>query len=113
MKYTVKYTGSGNIAGWNVQASSTTLTSSGKTLPAMKVTSVTSANCTGGGCVDPTNSIAWPVTLSTTATTIFNAAANTGKGTVVLTPTYEVSYPANALPGTYSATVTLTGATGP
>ena len=53
------------------------------------------------------------MTLSTTATKIYNAAANTGKGTVVLTPTYQVSYPANALPGTYSATVTLTGATGP
>ena len=73
----------------------------------MKVTGVTNANCTGVGCVNPTNSITWPVTLSTTATRIFNAAANTGKGTVVLTATYQVSYPANALPGTYSATVTL------
>lgn len=113
MQYTVGYTNTGNTAGWNVQASSTTLTSSGKTLPAMKVTSVTNAACTGSGCVNPTNSITWPVTLSTTATKIYNAAANTGKGTVVLTATYQVSYPANALPGTYSATVTLTGATGP
>lgn len=113
MTYTVAYTGSGNTAGWNVQASSTTLTSSGKTLPAMQVTGVTRANCTGSGCVNPTNSITWPITLSTTATKIYNAAAKTGKGTVVLTPTYQVSYPANALPGTYSATVTLTGATGP
>ncbi len=113
MQYTVAYTGPANTLGWNVQASSTTLTSAGKTLPAMKVTGVTNANCTGAGCVNPTNSITWPVTLSTTATKIFNAAANTGKGTVVLTATYQVSYPANALPGTYSATVTLAGATGP
>jgi len=113
MSYTVAYTGGGNTAGWNVQAASTTLTSGSNTLPAMQVTGVTNANCTGGGCVNPTNSITWPVTLSTTSTRIFNAAAGTGKGTVVLTATYQVSYPANALPGTYSATVTLTGATGP
>jgi hypothetical protein len=113
MSYTVAYTGGQNTAGWNVQAASTTLTSGANTLPAMKVTGVTNANCTGGGCVNPTNSITWPVTLSTTSTRIFNAAATTGQGTVVLTATYQVSYPANALPGTYSATVTLTGATGP
>ena len=62
MQYTVAYTSTGNTAGWNVQASSTTLTSSGKTLPAMKVTGVTNAACTGSGCVNPTNSITWPVT---------------------------------------------------
>lgn len=113
MSYTVAYTGGLNTAGWNVQAASTTLTAGTNTLPAMKVTGVTSGACTGGACVNPTNSITWPVTLSTTSTKIFNAAAGTGKGTVVLTATYQVSYPANALPGTYSATVTLTGATGP
>ena len=113
MQYTVAYTGGGNTAGWNVTASSTTLTSGSNTLPAMQVTNVSNANCTGGGCVNPTNSITWPVTLSTTAQKIFNAAVNTGKGTVVLTATYKVSYPANAIPGTYSATVTLTGQTGP
>ncbi len=113
MQYTVAYTGKGNTAGWNVQAASTTLTSSGKTLPALQVTGVARGNCTGTGCVNPTNSITWPVTLGATATRIYNAAAKTGKGTVVLTPTYQVSYPANVFAGTYSATVTLTGATGP
>src|SRR4051794_41853053 len=34
----VAYTGGQNTAGWNVQASSTTLTVSGRTLPAMIVT---------------------------------------------------------------------------
>ncbi len=113
MQYTVAYTGGSNSAGWNVQAASTTPTSGTRTLPALKVTALTNANCTGGGCVNPTNSITWPVTLGTTAKRIYNAAANTGKGTVVLTATYQVSYPANAYSGTYSATVTLTGATGP
>jgi len=113
MSYTVAYTGGQNTAGWNVQAASTALTSGTNTLPALEVTGVTSGACTGGACVNPTNSITWPVTLSATSTRIFNAAVNTGRGTVVLTATYQVSYPANALPGTYSATVTLTGATGP
>ena len=107
------YTGAGNTLGWNVTASSTTLTSAGKTLPALIVTTVAAGTCTGGGCNQPTNSITWPITLSTTAQKIFNAAAGTGKGTVTLTGTYQVTYPSNALPGTYSAVVTLATATGP
>ena len=113
MAHTVAYTGSGNTAGWNIQVSSTTLTSGAKTLPAMKVTGVTNANCTMSGCVNPTNSVTWPVTLGTTGVKIFNAAANTGKGSVVLTATYQLIYPANALPGTYTATVTVTAVSGP
>jgi hypothetical protein len=107
------YTGSFNTAGWNVTAASTTLTSSGKTLPALIVTTVAAGACSGTGCNSPTNSITWPVTLGTTAAKIYNAAANTGKGTVTLTGTYQVTYPANALPGTYTATVTLATTTGP
>ncbi len=110
---TEAYTGGGNTAGWNVTAASATLTSSGKTLPAMIVTGVAAGTCSGGGCSQPTNAITWPITLSTTAVKIFNAAAGTGKGTVVLTGTYQVTYPANALPGTYTAVVTLATATGP
>jgi hypothetical protein len=53
------------------------------------------------------------VTLSTTAAKIYNAAVNTGTGAVTLTPTYKVSYPANALPGTYTATVTVAVTAGP
>ncbi len=113
MAHTVKNTGSGNTAGWNIQVASTTLTSGAKTLPALQVTGVTSANCTGGGCVNPANSITWPVTLGTTGVKIFNAAANTGKGSVILTATYQLIYPANALPGTYTATVTVTAVAGP
>jgi hypothetical protein len=113
MSYTVTNTGSGNGAGWNVQVSSTALTASGKTLPAMTVTTVARGNCSGTGCANPTNSITWPVTLSTTAAKIYNAAVNTGTGAVTLTPTYKVSYPANALPGTYTATVTVAVTAGP
>lgn len=113
MQYTVAYTGAGNTAGWNVTTSATALTSGTKTLPALDVTGVSSAACTGGGCTNPTNSITWPVTLTTTAQKVFNAAANTGQGTVVLTATYQLTYPASALPATYSSVVTVLGATGP
>jgi hypothetical protein len=113
MAHTVTYTAPSNTAGWNIQVASTTLTSGAKTLPALQVTGVTSANCTGTGCINPTNSVTWPVTLGTTGVKIFNAAANTGKGSVILTATYQLIYPANALPGTYTATVTVTAVSGP
>jgi hypothetical protein len=114
MAASVAYTGGGNTAGWNVTAAMTTLTSGTKTLPGLIVTTVSRGNCSGGGCVNPTNSITWPtVPLTTTAVKIYNAAANTGKGTVVLTGTYQVTYPANALPGTYSTVVTLSAVSGP
>lgn len=113
MQYTVAYTQGQNTAGWNVTASATTPTSGSNTLPALAVTGVTNGNCTGGGCVNPTNSITWPITLSGTAQKIFNADVNTGRGTVVLTATFQMTYPANALPGTYSSVVTVNGTTGP
>jgi len=113
MQYTVAYTGGQNNAGWNVTASATAPTSGLNTLPALVVTTVTRGSCTGGGCVNPTNSITWPITLTTSAQKIYNAAVNTGTGTVVLTATYQMTYPANALPGTYASVVTLNGTTGP
>jgi hypothetical protein len=113
MAHTVVYTGSGNTLGWNIQVASTALTSGSRTLPAMQVTGVTNANCTMSGCVNPTNSVTWPVTLNATGVKIFNAAANTGKGSVILTATYQLIYPANAIPGTYTATMTVTAAAGP
>jgi hypothetical protein len=112
MQYTVAYTGLSNTAGWKVQASATAPTSGTNTLPALKVTNVTSA-CSVSCTTNPTNNVTWPVTMTTTAQKIFNAAVNTGQGTFALTATWSVSYPANALPGTYASTVTLTGSTGP
>jgi len=108
----VAYTGGNNSAGWKVQASATTPTSSGRTLPELDVTAGTSA-CASGCTTNPTNSIAYPLTLSTTAQTIYNAAANTGRGTFNVTSTFQMTYPANVLPGTYSSTVTLIGSNGP
>jgi hypothetical protein len=106
------YTGAGNTLGWKITASSTTLTSSGRTLPPLQVTAIALGTCTGT-CVTPSNSITLPVALSTTAQSIYNAAANTGKGTWPITGTFQITYPANALPGAYSAVVTLATASGP
>lgn len=108
----VAYTGTGNTAGWNIQAKQTQPKSGTHLLPFFDVTAGAYA-CVSGCTANPANGIAYPLTLSGTAQKIYNAAANTGRGTFSVTSTYELSYPANALPGTYASTVTLTGATGP
>jgi len=108
----VAYTNGGNTAGWKVQASATVPTSSGHTIPDLDVTAGNFA-CVTGCTTNPTNSITYPLTLGTTAQTIYNAAVNTGRGTFNVTNTFEMTYTANAFPGTYSSTVTLTGSTGP
>ena len=108
----VVYTGSKATAGWNITASATTLTSGSNTLPALQVTNGSFA-CVSGCTTSPTNLITFPVTLGGTAAKIYDANTGTGQGTYDVTSTLQVSYPANALPGTYSATLTLAGATGP
>jgi len=108
----VAYTGGNNNAGWKVQAAATIPTSSGHTIPNLNVTAGTFA-CASSCTTNPTNSITYPLTLSTTAQTIYNAAVNTGRGTFNVTNTFEMTYTANAFPGTYSSTVTLTGSNGP
>ena len=109
---TVAYTGGGNTAGWNVQASATTPTAGSNTLPALQVTGG-SAVCQGTCATAPTSSVTFPITLSTTATRVYNAALNTGRGTFTVSNTFLATYPANIYPGTYASTVTLTGSTGP
>lgn len=100
--------------GWNVTASAPAPTFGAYALPALVVTNVTAGTCSGGGCVQPTNSIGWPVTLNGTNQKIFNAAVATGdKGTTTLTATFTISYPASAVAGTYSTTVTIAGTRAP
>jgi hypothetical protein len=100
--------------GWNVSATATLPTVAGRTLPALAVTNVTRAACTPSGCSNPANNVTWPVALSTGGTKIYNATANSGQGSVVITPTVQITYPANALPGTYVSTLTVSGVgTGP
>jgi hypothetical protein len=99
--------GSGN--GWNVSMAATAPTNGANVLPALIVTNVAAAACTGGGCVNPTNAITWPQTLTSGGVKIFNAAVGTGTKSDILTPTVKITYPANAFPLTYSSTLTVTG----
>ncbi|HZQ80565.1 MAG TPA: hypothetical protein VFB25_01160 [Gaiellaceae bacterium] len=109
----VAYTGGNATAGWKVEAAATTPTSGTKTLPALAVTNGT-YSCVSSCSSNPSpTGISYPITLSSTAVPIYNANTSTGKGTFNVTSTFQVTYPANIFPGTYSSTVTLTAATGP
>jgi hypothetical protein len=99
--------GSGN--GWNVSMAATAPTSGANALPALVVTTVAASACSGGSCVNATNTVTWPVTLTSGGVKIYNAAIGTGTKTTTLTPTVQITYPANALPLTYSSTLTVTG----
>jgi hypothetical protein len=99
----------GSTAGWNETASATIPASGAQQLPALSVTAVTAT----GGSPNATNSVTWPITLGTTAVKVFNAALNTGLGTMSVTHTLQISYPANALPGTYVSSITFALISGP
>jgi hypothetical protein len=112
-------TGSG--AGWNLQITSTTFgTSEGKTLPeaASTITNVASV-CAGQGlCTDPINGVGYVLAVPAGATApspvkLFNAAADTGMGVFDITPTFEVSVPANAYAGNYTSEIFITVSSGP
>lgn len=108
--------------GWNLTITSTQFKTSGtpaRTLSttASKVTGVTSS-CASGTCVNPTNSITYPVAVPAgatppTAVKFFNAAARTGQGTFTITPTIAVTVPQNSFSGSYSSTLTLAIVSGP
>lgn len=110
-------TGSGS--GWNLDATSTTLTSGAHTLPTTATTITSGSAVSGTGtCSLPTNTIAFPVTLpaaavAPTAVKLFNAATGTGGGPANITLGVKVSVPPNAYAGTYTSTWTFTIASGP
>ena len=104
----------GTGAGWNLTMSATTFSDGlGHTLAAGAITGATSACHTGSTCTAPTSSVTYPITLSTTASKVFNAAANTGLGQVDVTPTVQVSVPGSAFAGVYTSTVTVAAVSGP
>ena len=78
-------------------------------MPALVVTTVASAGCTPGGCVNPTNTVTWPVTLTTGGVKFYNAAIATGTKSDILTATVQITYAAGAPAGTYVSTLTVTG----
>ncbi len=112
----------GTGAGWNLTITSTQFSTGagGNTLAtnASSIQSVSSACVSGSTCTNPTNSVTYPLTVPAgstppTAVRFFNAAANTGMGKFTITPTVQVSVPANTYAGTYTSTVTLAIASGP
>ena len=118
---TVADTRNGSSAnGWNLTITSTQFkTTGGATLPtnASSVTSVASA-CVLVGCTLPTNSVPYPVAIpaaavAPTAVKFVNAANGTGTGTISVTPTVQVTVPANSFTGSYSSTITLAVVAGP
>jgi hypothetical protein len=111
----------GTGAGWNLTITSTRFTKAGgKTLPANAavMTGVTSA-CDAGTCTDPTNAVAYGLPVPADSDVLpdpvkfFNAAADTGMGKFTVTPSVDVSVPANAYAGTYTSTITLAATSGP
>jgi hypothetical protein len=125
-------TGSG--AGWNVTVSATTFTSTSPaaTLPnagtfstngsitsAVATAGPTAACTTGATCTLPTDtSVTYPVAITTAATTptavkVYDALAATGLGSITIglpgaAPVgWWVAVPGNAVPATYTSTVTL------
>jgi hypothetical protein len=113
LSISVANTGGTNGTGWSVTAAAGLPTAGTNTLSPLQVTAVSAAACTGGQCVNPTNNVAVPVSLTAGGAKIFNAAAGTGTGSVVLTATLQMTYDAKALPGTYTASLTVAGTTSP
>lgn len=111
-------TGSGS--GWNLNATSTTLTAGAeKNLPTTATTITAASTATASGnCSLPTNSVKYPVTLPAAtsppaAVELFNAASKTGQGPTKVTLTSKVALPANARAGSYKSTWTLALSSGP
>jgi hypothetical protein len=107
-------------AGWNLTMTSTTFTNGARTLAtnASSVSAATSACVAGGSCINPTNSIGYPLTIPAAATApapvkFFNAALFTGLGRFTITPTINVTIPGNSYLGTYTSTLTVAAVSGP
>lgn len=104
----------GTGAGWNLTIGATDFSDgAGHALAPGAVTAVTST-CTGGStCTTPGNLLSYPLALGAISSKFFNADADTGLGTVDVTPTMNVPIPGNAYSGTYLSTVTLAAVSGP
>jgi hypothetical protein len=125
----------GTAAGWHVTGSATTFTTGTYTIPATGAMDVTgsvssvassapSATCVGS-CVLPTNTTTYPVLLNTASSSpppfvLYDTSSGTGVGQITLGGSaatnpigWWMNLPANAHPGTYTSTVTLTVVSGP
>jgi hypothetical protein len=67
-------------------------------------------------CTLATNGLTYPVLMAAdgTAYTVYDAAATTGEGAIVITPAaWWLNIPANTVPDTYTSAITLAISTGP
>jgi hypothetical protein len=113
----------GSGAGWNLTITSTQFTTGGGSAQTLSTSATTvtavSSVCAGGGtCTNPTNSIAYPLTVpagstAPTAVKLFNSAVNSGLGDFTLTPNFSLAVPANAYAGSYSSTMTFSMVSAP
>jgi hypothetical protein len=111
----------GTGAGWNLSITSTQFSSGAHTLPATAsvISNLTSGCSSGSTCTGPTNSVSWSglaipaASVAPAPVKFFNAAANSGLGSVDFNMTVSVTVPANTYAGSYSSTVTLSMITGP
>jgi hypothetical protein len=104
----------GTGAGWNLTIAATAFSDGTHTLAAGSVSAVSQACHAGSTCTAATSSgITYPLSLTTTAAKVFNAALNTGLGKVDVTPTIQVLIPGNSYAATYTSTLTLATTTGP
>ena len=114
-------TGSG--AGWNITATSTTFTKGSDTLAndSTTVQSAPSVACDAGATctlATPSGGVSYPYTLpaatvAPTATKMFSASPNSGRGNQTVTPSWRLAVPASALAGSYTSTWTLSLSSGP
>jgi hypothetical protein len=118
---TVNDTRTASAAGWQLQVTSTTLTTGTRSLPvtATDVTGVGAIACDAAApCSLPTNAIVFPVGVPAAAAApaavkFYNASANTGEGRVDMTIALAALVAQNAYAGTYSSTVTISIVSGP
>jgi hypothetical protein len=103
----------GSGTGWNLTIASTALSDGSSHTLAQSLTGASSACHSGSTCTNASNNVTYPVSLSTTAAKVFDAAANSGLGKVDVIPTIQIAIPGNAYAGSYSATLTVAATSGP
>lgn len=111
-------TGSGT--GWNLTISSTQFTGTNNSAnklaaDASSIQTAPSVACSGvgGHCTSPTDSITYPLAISSSASKFFNAAAGSGLGKFTITPAVTVAIPGNTYADTYTSTVSVAIVSGP
>ena len=101
----------GTNGAFNITASTTAFTIPGHSLGFPTLTGITTGACTGGGCQNATNTVTYPIALSTSTQKVYSTA--NAKQTIPLTANLTLSVPGNAFAGAYTSTFTLTIANGP